>query len=47
MGLWLLAAAVAAATVDLIPALTIDPNGHCMLTGLRAVPLEHALLIPG
>ncbi len=45
MGLWLLAAAVAAATVDLVPALTT--NGHRMLTRLHAVPLEHALLIPG
>ena len=45
MGLWLLAAAVAAATVDLVPALTT--NGHRMLTRLHAVHLEHALLIPG
>lgn len=45
MGLWLLAAAVAAATVHLVPVLTT--NGHHMLTRLHAVHLEHALLIPG
>ena len=45
MVLWLLAAAVAAATVHLVPVLTT--NGHRMLTRLHAVPLEHALLNPG
>ncbi len=45
MGLWLLAAVVAAATVHLVPVLTT--NGHHMLTRLHVLPLEHVLLIPG